>query len=95
MAIELQREIDNTGLTGDYWRLDILSVDREGHASGKFRLYKDSAAASSGKGPTVLEVIVRKSGAISGSTTLAQIQTALQNAAIEPGAALAGGVIVP
>lgn len=93
MAIQLIREFEDSGFSGNYWRLENLAIDRNGNGSAVFNLYKSQSDAQSGK-RSVDSVTVQASGQISGSTTLVQIQTALENAAINTGAPLEGGTII-
>lgn len=98
MPIELTAEIDETGFEGNYWVLTTVTITRgktptNDVLAGTFRLFK-SQTDYAAKRATNMSASVRIVGDITGSTTAAQMITALETEIIKPGEALDGGTIV-
>jgi hypothetical protein len=98
MAIILSKEIENTGITGEYWRLDSVSINRMKDSnkeivSGHFNLYKSKTDYDNNKryisGTTVS---VRIIGNISLTNTISQLYTALYNEIMKVDGLLEDGV---
>lgn len=98
MAIQLEREIEHTGVMADHWVLTAINVHRNGSTntftlSGTFALWASAAAYQADKRNTRQSVQVN-TGTLQGNLTLAQMQSALEAAIIAEGGALEGGVSV-
>jgi hypothetical protein len=97
MPIQLSREVENSGFTANYWRLDVLVVTRgkvgvNDVLAGTFNLYKSAADFDTKR--QVESVGVSIVGNVVGATTATQMITALENAAIAEGGPLEGGEII-
>jgi hypothetical protein len=97
MAIELETELPQGG-SANYWDLDRFYIHRnrggDDTGEGVFFLYNSAEDAAAGKISYKKSVRSTASGGVSGSTTVAQIVTALENAAIAEGGPLEGGTKV-
>jgi hypothetical protein len=98
MAIILSKEIENTGISGEYWRLDSISISRMKDSnqeilSGHFNLYKSKTDYDNDKRCiSGVSVSVKLTGNISLSNTVGQLYTALYNEVIKIDESLKGGV---
>ncbi len=98
MAIQLARELPQ-GVSANYWRLDrfFIHINYAGddYGEGLFNLYENAAAAAAGKEPFSNEKCRQlTTGAVGPGTTVEQIVSAIENAAIAEGGILEGGTIV-
>jgi hypothetical protein len=98
MAIILSKEIENTGVTGEYWRLDSISISRMKDSnlevlSGHFNLYKSQTDYDADKCRIPSSTVsVRLIGNVLLSYTVTQLYTALYNEVVKVNEALEGGV---
>lgn len=98
MAIQLERDINETGVNADHWVLVALHVHRQGATntfslSGHYAQWASAAAYGANKRHIAGGVQV-STGTLQGNLTLTQMQAALDAAAVAQGGPLEGGVIV-
>lgn len=99
MPVQLNTEVRNTGFEGNYWRIEAMVLDRSLKAACTYRLYKSHAEFLAGKN-SVHQLSFNYDGlnlsspATDVGDALQNMQSQLDNAVIQPGAPLAGGVVV-
>ncbi len=99
MSVQLIKEVKDSGVSGDYWVLVAIAVHRQGASndfslSGTYKLWKDATAYNAAKQAIRGENVQVNTGVMDGNPTVANMQTALDNAVIAEGALLEGGVVV-
>lgn len=99
MAIQLEIEIDQTGLTAEYWYLMHVGITRgkngeDDVVAGSYQLFKSQADFLTHHNVPGISATVRLIGDVQGTTTMAQIINAIELEIIKPGEALEGGTIV-
>jgi hypothetical protein len=99
MSIELMREINNTGNSGDFWRLNGLHIERgvvgtQDILTGRFDQYTSFTDYGNAKNKTGLSVTARIVGNITLATDIQQLFDAVYGKITESGAELEGGAEV-
>lgn len=104
MAVQLQREVRDTGVQAEYWVLISVALNREGttnnfRLAGVYQLWLDEAAYSAGKSPIRGERVSVTTGVLTGNPTAGQMQAALDAAVVDAGlqpkpGPLVGGTVV-
>jgi len=99
MAIQLEIEINETGLTAEYWYLMHVGITRgkngiDDVVAGSYQLFKSQADFLAKKNVPGISATVRLVGDVLLTTTMAQIINAIENEIIKVGEALEGGTIV-
>jgi hypothetical protein len=99
MAIQLEWEVSNTGLTAEYWYLMSVHITRgkngdDDVVTGSFYLYKSQVDFLMKNNVPGINATVRLVGDIQGSTTVGQLINVLEAEIIKTGEALYGGTII-
>lgn len=55
MALELTKDL-SIGVSAKYWRIDKISVDRQGNVDIRLALYLSEAACTNGRTPVLTEI---------------------------------------
>jgi len=89
--------IKDTGFSANYWRADIITIERSPlKASATYSLYKSASDAQAGRasiGGIRSTVSVSALDGLTPSNTLSEIQDMLDEKIITSGQALSGGAI--
>lgn len=93
MAVQLAREVKNTGFTADHWVADEATIDSARNVFSVYKLYKSAADEAAGK-RHVDQIAFQLPTVAPATDTIAIIAGKLDTAIIAVGAPLDGGVVV-